>query len=96
MLGGRVTYQNGEQVFDCTIRNLSKGGAHITLPGDQSIPQQVFLINMRDRLVYESTVVWQKDGAAGLSFLRVLQLGELADAELAYLQKLWLERAAAR
>lgn len=57
LLGGRVTYQNGEQVFDFTIRNLSKGGAHITLPADQSIPQQVFLINMRDRLVYESIVV---------------------------------------
>lgn len=94
LLGGRVTFEDGTQVFDCTIRDLSNGGARITLPERQPVPPRVFLINMRDRLVYESAIVWKRSGEAGLSFLRTLPLGELADTELDYMRKLWLERAA--
>lgn len=94
LLGGCIVFDEGKQVFDCTIRDLSKGGARITLPTGQSVPKNVYLIHLRDRLVYDADIVWRKDGEAGLSFASVLQLAELADGKLAYLQRLWLERAA--
>ena len=94
LLGGCIVFDDGKQVFDCTIRNLSKSGARITLPAGYSIPTQIFLIHLRDRLVYEAVIVWRKDGEAGLSFKKELRLSELADSQLAYLQALWFERAA--
>jgi len=94
LLGGRVSYDDGAHVFDCTIRDLSTGGARITVPGQQPIARNVFLINIRDRVVYEADVVWNKGGHAGLSFRRTLQIADLADKDLEYLRRLWLERAA--
>ena len=84
---------NGERVFDCTIRDLSEGGARITVPGQQPIAPHVFLINIRDRVVYEARVVWNRGGHAGLSFQRTIPLAELTDKHLEYLRRLWLERA---
>ena len=96
LLGGCIAFDGGRQVFDCTIRNLSKGGARITLPIGQTIPKNIFLIQLRDRLVCEAAIVWRKDGEAGLSFARIMQLSELTDSKLAYLQTVWFERAARR
>src|SRR5438552_7338617 len=66
LLGGRVTFNDGAHVFDCTIRDLSDGGARITVPGQQPIAPHVFLINIRDRVAYEALVVWNRGGQAGL------------------------------
>ncbi|HVE04657.1 MAG TPA: PilZ domain-containing protein [Rhizomicrobium sp.] len=96
LLGGCVAFDDGKQAVDCTIRNLSTGGARITLPPGREIPGHVFLIHMRDRLVYDAVIVWKKGSEAGLCFSKVLQLGEFSDPRLAYLQELWLERAARR
>lgn len=93
LLGGRVSYGNGAHVFDCTIRDLSASGARITVPGQQPIASQVYLINIRDRLVYEAVVVWNRGGHAGLSFQRIIPISDLADKDLEYLRRLWLERA---
>jgi hypothetical protein len=93
LLGGRVTFNDGAHVFDCTIRDLSKSGARITVPGQQPIASHVYLINIRDRVVYDAVVVWNRGGHAGLSFQKTLQLAELTDKHLDYLKRLWLERA---
>jgi hypothetical protein len=93
LLGGRVTYDDGAHVFDCTIRDLSDSGARITVPGQQPIAPRVFLINIRDRVVYEARVVWNRSGQAGLAFEKTLLLADLADKRLDYLKHLWLERA---
>src|SRR5690348_8656364 len=89
LLGGRVSYDSGAHVFDCTIRDLSESGARITVPGQQPIASQVYLINIRDRIVYEAVVVWNRGGQAGLSFRRKLPIAELADESLHYLKRLW-------
>jgi hypothetical protein len=94
LLGGRVAMHDGAQVFDCSIRNLSDGGARITVPNTQPLPSHVYLINLRDRLVYECVVVWKRGGEAGVSFLKTLPVGELGETNLAYLKRLWTERAA--
>ncbi|MGZ5923427.1 MAG: PilZ domain-containing protein [Rhizomicrobium sp.] len=93
LLGGRVTFHDGAQVFDCSIRDLSEGGARITVPNGQIVPTHVYLINLRDRLVYESVVIWHRGGEAGLSFQKTMQIGDLTETNLAYLKRLWLERA---
>jgi hypothetical protein len=94
LLGGRVTFDDGKQIFDCTIRDLNSSGARITVPERQTIPPRFHLINMRDRIVHDCAVVWMKGGEAGLSFLRSVPLGELTSTKLDYMRTLWLERAA--
>ena len=93
LLGGRVAYNDGANVFDCTIRDLSDSGARITVPGQQPIARDVFLINIRDRVVYKALVMWNRGGQAGLSFQEKLPLADLTDKRLDYLKHLWLERA---
>jgi hypothetical protein len=94
LLGGRVAFDDGKKVFDCTIRDVSSGGARITIPESETIPPRFHLINMRDRVVHECAVAWLKGGEAGLTFLGTLALGELTGTRLDYMRTLWLERAA--
>ena len=94
LLGGRVTFHEGAQVFDCSIRDLTEGGARITVHANQIIPTHVYLINLRDRLVYECVVVWHKSGEAGVQFVKTLQVGDITNPSLTYLKRLWVERAA--
>ena len=93
LLGGRVAFGGGAFVFDCAIRDLTEAGASITVPKTQLLPNRVYLIGLRDRLVYEADVAWRKGAEAGLTFLSTMQLSELTDTKLSYLHKLWLERA---
>ena len=92
-LAGRVTFDDGTQVFDCAIRDLTGRGARITVPEHQMIPPRFHLISMRERVVHECAVVWMKDGEAGLSFLKTVPLGDLTGTRLDYMRTLWLERA---
>ena len=94
LLAARVSYNDGATVFDCMIRDLSLSGARISLSRDVPLPTQIYLINIKDQLAYQSIVVWNKKGQAGVHFLKTLRLGELNDPALAYLKRLWLDRAA--
>jgi|SRR6185437_2553235 hypothetical protein len=94
LLGGLVAFFDGAQHFDCTIRDLTKTGARISLPRNQPIPSNVYLINMRDRTAHQAKVAWNNGKGAGLSFVKSLSLSEITDPKLAYLKRLWHERAA--
>lgn len=93
LLGGRITYFDGAQCFDCTIRDLTKAGARISLPRNQPIPSSVYLINMRDRTAHEAKVAWNNGKEVGLSFVKSYPLSEITDPKLSYLKQLWHERA---
>src|SRR5215471_16397429 len=55
--------------IDCTICDLSPGGAQVRVEEGIEIPESVYLINFRDRIACESVVRWRnKDGFHGLMF----------------------------
>jgi hypothetical protein len=93
LFGGIVTYFDGQHHIACTIRNLTPDGARISVPIRQPIPSNVYLINLKDRVAYESTIVWNTGSEAGLAFSKILPLAEITDPALAYLKKLWHEAA---
>ena len=93
LLGARISYSDGAQHFDCTIRDLTNAGARISLPRNQPIPSIVYLINMRDRTAHEAKVAWNNGKEAGLSFIKSFPLGDIDDPNLLYLKQLWHERA---
>jgi len=89
LLAGIVTYENGAHSFMCTVRNVSEGGARISVPHGSTIPTKVFLIIVRQRIAREAAVVWRSRGEAGLRFELSIVLGQNIDPKLAYLNELW-------
>ena len=90
---GIVASRDGTRSFDCAIRNLSDGGAKITFGATDQLPQACFLINVRDRLVYDAKIVWRTGKAAGLSFEKTMRFSDINDPSLSFLADLWLAKA---
>ncbi len=94
LLTGIVAYGEGAFSFDCTIRNLSESGARITVGAIMQLPVNFYLINVRDRVAYDARAAWNKGGEVGVIFERALPLSEITDPKLAFLNRLWMAKAA--
>ncbi len=94
LLSGKIVYRDGAVSLDCTILDLSDSGARIRIARNQAVPSRFYLINIRNRSVYDAIVAWLNPPQAGVRFAAVYQLGSDLPVELGYLRKLWLECAA--
>ena len=93
LLSGVVAYGDGAFSFDCAFRNLSATGARVVMGKNTQFPSQFFLINIRDRVAYDCTVVWNKGNEVGVAFKATVALSAITDPGLAYLKQLWLAKA---
>ena len=93
LLTGIVAYGNGAHSFHCTIRNLSETGARLAVGNNALFPSDFYLINIRDRIAYEATVVWNKGSEIGVTFKQATPLAGITDPALAFLKQLWLTKA---
>ncbi|MEO8300709.1 MAG: PilZ domain-containing protein, partial [Rhizomicrobium sp.] len=90
---GIVAYANGAHSFHCTIRNLSETGARLAIGTNAQFPSDFYLINIRDRIVYEARLVWNKGNEIGVTFKSAIPLAGITDPGLAFLKQLWLTKA---
>jgi hypothetical protein len=95
LLPAKVVDRDSARSIDCTIRDISDGGAGIEFAADQIVPNQVFLIDMRSGNAHKAEVRWRKPRKAGLRFLQTISLREPVPEELQHLKRLW-ESASAR
>jgi hypothetical protein len=93
LLSGKIIYGDGTHVLDCTIRDISTTGARIALAQGRTIPERVYLLDMVNRVAYESAVLSERSGGFGLKFNKTLKLAEVTAPELRYLKRIWLECA---
>ena len=93
LLGGIVTFADGAVSFDCIIRNQSAGGAKLSHAKDVQLPASFYLINIRDRMVYEAELIWSRESESGISFKQRMPLSSIDDPALGYLTHLWLAKA---
>jgi hypothetical protein len=93
LLGGIITFANGAHSVDCTFRNLSQSGAKIIVAKSARFPSDFHLINTRDGIAYEASVVWNNGGEVGVTFKKVMSLSDITDPSLAFLKRLWLSKA---
>ena len=99
-LNGKLAYGDGmlgsEGAFtlDCTIHDISDGGAKVVLTHLQSLPPVLYLIVVKYCIAYKAQVVWQRFPARGLRFLNTYKLGIDLPEEVSFLRRLWLELAA--
>jgi hypothetical protein len=93
LLTGKIIHDGGTIVFDCTIRDISATGARITLNQARAMPESFYLLDMVNRVAYESVTISERAGGFGLKFKKTLRLSEVTAPELRYLKRLWLEYA---
>lgn len=93
LLSGRVVYRDGEVCFDVSLVNLSPSGARIRIPNGTGMPSHVHLIVVKTMTAYEAEVAWLRPPLAGLRFKQSYSLAKPLPDDVAYLKRLWLERA---
>lgn len=88
LLAGKIVLPDGV-TFDCTIRNLTGGGAQVRVPPGQIVPNAFDLIDIRSGIAFRAAVVWRSPAGLGLKFSERFDLNQTAGAPLG-LRVLWL------
>src|SRR5215469_16086989 len=93
LLTSKLVYGDGAYVLDCTIRDVSATGVFVTLAHRDSIPSDVYLLDLANRIAYYATVVSQRATGYGLRILKTYPLAQVSAPELRYLKRIWLDCA---
>lgn len=93
LLTSKLVYGDGAHVLDCTIRDISTTGAFITLSQGRSIPNEVYLLDLANRIAYHANVVSERPTGYGIKFLKTYPLAQITAPELRYLKRIWMESA---
>ncbi len=65
--GGRIVINDGMSTIDCTIRNLSAGGAKLLLETSVGIPER-FTLSLADGVSHICQVKWRTIKEIGVGF----------------------------
>jgi diguanylate cyclase (GGDEF)-like protein len=68
LLGGKIVFNNGGSVIDCTVRNLSEEGACVEVASPIGLPDHVHLLIAGDAEPRPCNLIWQSGNRIGLSF----------------------------
>ena len=99
-LAGKLAYGDGLVVpdgaftLDCAIRDISEGGAKISLLRQQSLPRELYLIVIKYGIAYRAQIAWQSYPTRGLKFLTPYCLSGALPAGVGFLRHLWIELTA--
>jgi PilZ domain-containing protein len=66
--GGRIVFHRGFSALDCTVRNLSEGGACLVLPTTVGIPDAFELTIQPERKTVPCRVAWRSATRIGAAF----------------------------
>ena len=92
VLAYRVNASTAEDFFtlDCSIRDISEGGARIILSQREPLPQTLYLIIAKYCIAYRAELVWMTYPARGLRFFRVYPMNLALPEEARFLRKIWV------
>jgi len=65
---GKIVFNRQLSVVDCTIRNLSDGGACLVVASPVGLPDTFELLIPIDNLKRSCRVVWKASGKIGVTF----------------------------
>ena len=65
--GGKVIFNRGQSIIDCSIRDLSEGGAKLVFGGPTNMPHE-FQLQLPDGRRFQCELRWARDGAVGVKF----------------------------
>ena len=81
---GKLIFGQGHSVVDCTIDNMSDGGAHVRLISSHGLPLEFYLAEASRGIIHKAEVAWRTTTGMGL---RLLGPMEDAAAREAFLRK---------
>ncbi|KQV65117.1 pilus assembly protein PilZ [Rhizobium sp. Root1220] len=67
-IGGKILLNGGASVFDCTVKDLSTGGARLSLDGALAVPSEFELL-LSDGRMFHCAVKWRRLNTLGVSTL---------------------------
>jgi hypothetical protein len=67
--GGRIVFNNGRSTIDCTVRNLSPGGAKLGVASVVGIPDTFSLLVSGTEAPRACRVAWRRANELGVSFV---------------------------
>jgi hypothetical protein len=68
-LAGRLLSLDGRCNYDCTVTDVSEGGARVACDAFGLIPARIFLFVARTGDLFECEVRWRRDCEIGLRFI---------------------------
>lgn len=74
LFGGVAVHLFGDNAANCQVREISDKGARITISRGKIVPENLYLIIIREQRAYEARIVWRKGDEAGLAFSNVIDL----------------------
>ncbi len=94
-LNGKLVYSEGPYLpdgaftLDCSIRDISEGGAKVVIPQHQPLPPNLYLIVVKYCVAYWANVVWLNYPARGLQFSKTFAMNGPLPDDLKFLRALW-------
>jgi hypothetical protein len=70
---GKLVFGLGHSVVDCTIDNMSEGGAHVRLISSHGVPQDFYLVEASRGIIHKAEVAWRTTTGIGLRLLGPLE-----------------------
>ena len=65
---GRIIFNDGHSVVDCTVRNISEIGAGLELPGHVELPGTITLV-IEGGTKRECDIVWSANNRLGVTYV---------------------------
>jgi hypothetical protein len=63
---GKILTLDGSCNYNCTIQDISEGGARVTTHIFRELPTKIFLFDKKSGKLFECEVRWQRDWAVGV------------------------------
>ena len=89
LLGGVAAYENGSYTVKCQIRDLNAKGARIVVSPQQNLPEDFYLVVMREHMAHRAKVIWRRGDEAGLEFITSEDIRKISDPALKYLSQIY-------
>ena len=84
--GGVIASAPGTRVIPCVIRSISASGAQVRVSSDEPIPDDLFLLDEKNRKGHTARIVWRRSALAGLEFQRSFSIDGALPQPLRFLR----------
>jgi hypothetical protein len=68
-MAARILFNKGMMHVDCTIRNISEGGAKLEISGAVTLPEEFDLVIPQKNQRRRARLCWRQDDACGVRFI---------------------------
>lgn len=66
---GKITFNAGGSLINCSIRDLTVGGAKVRLIASTALPEYFELLCVADEILYPAKMAWRRGEYVGFTFV---------------------------